>query len=274
MSHLWKRKLIFKKLPLQGILVSSLEGKPMFYAYDIEWYYIYCWSVLSTNLQTRYKPPVANKSYFNTLCVFVFCWLVCWDIQVWSTAVFACCIKLSWRDPDAWFGDNLGRVLPSRGSNEKIEGRYKFQTWHFRMCLKVLINHPMLQWNHMFGWIYRYFKVQFYPIPSMHGNQFAYIYHKNQPWKIYRSSHGMVGNGTFRRFGNGTRLTWPNSREEQLLFSARRRARSALEKNSATELKICSEAPRWLLVAGWYHNFSVCFFFRWWILFIPYKMAL
>jgi len=32
-----------------------------------------------------------------------------------------------------------------------------------------------------------------------------------------------------------------NQIQEQLLFSARRRARSALEKNSATELKICSE---------------------------------
>ena len=32
------------------------------------------------------------------------------------------------------------------------------------------------------------------------------------------------------------------SLQEQLLFSARRRARSALEKNSAEELKACSEA--------------------------------
>ena len=33
--------------------------------------------------------------------------------------------------------------------------------------------------------------------------------------------------------------------QEQLLFSARRRARSALEKNSAEELRACSEAWGW-----------------------------
>ena len=45
--------------------------------------------------------------------------------------------------------------------------------------------------------------------------------------------------------------------QEQLLFSARRRARSALEKNSAAELKACSEA--W---AVWrcFFVFFQCFF--------------
>jgi hypothetical protein len=41
---------------------------------------------------------------------------------------------------------------------------------------------------------------------------------------------------------NVARFTGRFTPQEQLLFSARRRARSALEKNSAEELRACSEA--------------------------------
>jgi hypothetical protein len=41
---------------------------------------------------------------------------------------------------------------------------------------------------------------------------------------------------------NVARFTGRFTPQEQLLFSARRSARSALEKNSAEELRACSEA--------------------------------